>query len=144
MRTGLTLSFNKIKKVSQKDVNNYVWVTDNDEIISKGAYANLPKDYNRQTRIIITALRDKIVYNKSPEETIKACNDIAEFGFFATATDSYSGLYIDDKFIGKATRVYAGLSGGKLKKKNKRTGKLEKVAGSPDICTLDPNNIDLG
>lgn len=142
MRTGLTLSFEKIKKVFQKDVNNYLWITEEDKIKAKGAYTNLAPDYNKQTRIIIRALRDKIAYNKSIAKTIRECEDRSEFMFFANVSDKFDGLYLGSKSLGSAVGVYATNNGEKLTKRNKRSGRLEKVAWSPAKCGTNFEDID--
>ena len=98
--------------------------------------------YNRHCEILIGALTKKLLYNTPIRQTVNECKDIEKFYFYAHVSDKYDGIYLGETPIGLATKVVAGKKGKRLSKRNSRTKTLEKVAGSPEICTRVWGDID--
>ena len=84
-RTGFVLEEDKIKKIVQKDVNNYVMVTMDDKVKVKGSYLTygISKagawNINNNATIVNKALIEYFVNGTPVEETINNCDDILEF-----------------------------------------------------------------
>ncbi len=151
-RTGFILEEDKIKKIIQKDVNNYIMVTLDDNVITKGGYVTygIPPagafNINNNYTIVKKAIVDYFVKGVPMEETINSCNDILEFQFIAKAGSKYSRAYqlINGKKveIQKVNRVYASndCSFGKLYKVHAVTGKAAKIEDLPQFCIIDNRN----
>ena len=151
-RTGFQLEEDKIKKIVQKDVNNYVMVTMDDKVKVKGSYLTygISKvgawNINNNATIVNKALIEYFVNGTPVEETINNCNDILEFQFIAKAGSKYKEAYLlqDGKKIPiqKVNRVYASKnkSHGKLYKVHAETGRAAKIEGLPDYCIIDNDN----
>ena len=139
-RTGLTLEFDEYRKVSQKDVNNYVIVAADGKVKSKGAYvkklSNL--DYG-DFPIVNHALVEYMVNGVPVEQTIHSCDDLKEFQMVTKISSKYSTILHGDKPLKeKCIRVFASTRPGDegIKKVSIRTGKPEKIASSPEHCFI--------
>lgn len=151
-RTGFELEEDRIKKIVQKDVNNYVMVTMDDKVKVKGGYLTygISKagawNINNNATIVNKALIEHFVNGTPVEETINNCNDILEFQLIAKAGSKYREAYhlINGKKIPiqKVNRVYASkdTSNGKLYKVHRETGRAAKVEGLPEHCIIDNDN----
>lgn len=95
----LILEEDRIKKIVQKDVNNYVMVFENGKVKTKGAYvtwgiasAGAFKINNDHT-IVKQAVVDYFVNGTPVEETIYGCDDIFQFQIIAKAGGGYKSVY---------------------------------------------------
>lgn len=151
-RTGFELEEDSVKKIAQKDVNNYVEVQPNGEVKEKGGY--LVKgissagawNINNSCCIVATALREYFVNGTPVEDTINACDDIFQFQIIAKAGAKYCEAYhlVEGERVPvqKVNRVYATTDPryGKLfkvKAENNSTAKIEML---PEHCIIDNNN----
>lgn len=152
-RTGFELEEDFIKKIVQKDVNNYVEVPTNGGepkvkggqlvrgIAKAGAF-----NVNNNAVIVAKAIKDYFVDGIEPEQTITASNNILDFQLVAKASSKYSGVFQStndgDVFVQKCNRVYASTDRklGTLYKIHAETGGNEKIAGLPTHCIIDNNN----
>jgi len=151
-RTGFVLEEDKIKKVVQKDVNNYVMVLMNGQVKTKGGYVNYgiapagAWNVNNDYVIVKKAIIDYFVKDKPVEETILTCDNIHEFQYIAKAGKKYSHVYhiVDDNEIQvqKVNRVYATKDKryGTLYKVHRETGRPAKIEGLPKHCIIDNRN----
>ena len=151
-RTGFQLEEDKIKKIVQKDVNNYLMVTIDGKVKVKGGYLTYgisevgAWNINNNATIVNKALIEYFVNGTPVEETINNCNDILEFQFIAKAGSKYKEAYLlqDGKKIPiqKVNRIYASKnkSHGKLYKVHAETGRAAKIEGLPDYCIIDNDN----
>ncbi|HHY70450.1 MAG TPA: hypothetical protein GX519_02070 [Thermoanaerobacterales bacterium] len=159
-RTGFILEEEKIKKIIQKDVNNYIAIPTGplyDEKGKprwkcKGSYVTYGMsmvgawNINNNYTIVKKAIIDYFVKGTPVEETINNCNDILEFQFIAKASSKYSRAYqlVDGKEIPiqKVNRVYASKDCrfGKLYKVHKETGRAAKIEDLPEHCIIDNRN----
>ncbi|WP_195238626.1 hypothetical protein [Romboutsia sp. 1001285H_161024_C4] len=143
-RTRMTLEHDIIKKVVQKDVNNYLIVMDNGKVKSKGAYVKELNDLDNDLAIVNKAVKDYFTKDIPVEETILNCNDLKEFQKVSKVSSKYSyALHGDKKLSEKVLRVFASRS--RLDKgvfKVKTEDRVEKISNTPEKCFIENGNID--
>lgn len=144
-RTRMTLDHDHIKKVVQKDVNNYLIVMDNGKIKSKGAYVKSLNKLDYDLPIVNKALMNYFIHGITPEETINSCNQLKEFQKVCKVSSKYLYAYHgDEKLDEKVLRVFASKSRndkGVFKQKTEG-GTLEKIASTPVRCFIDNSDIE--
>ena len=152
-RTGFELEEDFIRKIVQKDVNNYVEVpADGGEpkvkggqlvrgIAPAGAF-----NFNNNAVVVARAIKQYFIDGTPPEETIAASENILDFQLIAKAGGKYSQCYHlvggEKVIVQKVNRVYAvsDKSKGTVYKTHAVTGRDAKVAGLPTHCAIDNNN----
>ena len=152
-RTGFELEEDFIRKIVQKDVNNYVEVpADGGEpkvkggqlvrgIAPAGAF-----NINNNAVVVARAIKQYFIVGTPPEETIAASENILDFQLIAKAGGKYSQCYHlvggEKVIVQKVNRVYAvsDKSKGTVYKTHAVTGRDAKVAGLPTHCAIDNNN----
>lgn len=152
-RTGFELEEDFIKKIVQKDVNNYVEVpADGGEPKVKGGQLvrGIPLagafNINNNAVIVARAIQEYFSNGVPPDETITASNNLLDFQLIAKAGSKYSRSYqlIAGKRVKtqKVNRVYAvtDRNMGTLYKTHAETGRDAKIAGLPAHCVIDNNN----
>lgn len=96
---SLILEEDKIRKIVQKDVNNYVMVFDNGKVKTKGAYVTWgiaaagAFSINNNFTIVKKAVVDYFVNGTPVEDTIYRCTDIFQFQIIAKAGGGYKSVY---------------------------------------------------
>ena len=159
-RTGFELEEDKIKSITQKDVNNYVEIPTGDLYDKKGKPRWKIKggylvrgiapagafNINTNAVIVAKAIVDYFVHGTPPEDTINGCDDIFAFQLIAKAGAKYREAYHlvdrEQQSIQKVNRVYATTDEryGKLfkvKAENDATAKIEML---PEHCIIDNDN----
>lgn len=151
-RTGFELEEDKIKKVCQANVNNYILVMEDGSVKTKGGYlvrGIAPAgafNVNNNATIVAKAIVEYFVNGTPPEETINNCDDIFAFQIIAKAGSKYKEAYhiVDGEKlpVQKVNRVYATADEryGKLfkvKAENDSTAKIEML---PEHCIIDNDN----
>lgn len=151
-RTGFTLEEDKIRRVVQKDVNNYLIETLDGKIKTKGGYLTYGVskagafNVNNNAVIVAKALIAYFTKRTPVEETINASVDLLDFQFIAKAGSKYKEAYqlIDGEKVPtqKVNRVYATKieKYGTLYKVHAITGRSAKIEGLPEHCRIDNNN----
>lgn len=156
-RTGFELEEDFIRKIVQKDVNNYVEVPIEGEpkikggVLVRGISPAGAFNINNNATVIARAVKDYLAYGIPVEKTIMECDRILDFQLIAKAGGKYSGAYhmVDGTMIPvqKVNRVYAtpfsieyGCQYGTLYKAHASTGSVMKVAGMPEHCVIDNDN----
>ena len=152
-RTGFELEEDFIRKIVQKDVNNYVEVpADGGEpkvkggqlvrgIAPAGAF-----NINNNAVVVARAIKQYFIDGTPPEETIAASENILDFQLIAKAGGKYSQCYHlvggEKVIVQKVNRVYAvsDKSKGTVYKTHAVTGRDAKVDGLPTHCAIDNNN----
>lgn len=152
-RTGFELEEDFIRKIVQKDVNNYVEVpADGGEpkvkggqlvrgIAPAGAF-----NINNNAVVVARAIKQYFIDGTPLEETIAASENILDFQLIAKAGGKYSQCYHlvggEKVIVQKVNRVYAvsDKSKGTVYKTHAVTGRDAKVAGLPTHCAIDNNN----
>lgn len=151
-RTGFELEEDKIKKIIQKDVNNYIEIAENYKFKIRGGYlvrGIAPAgafNVNNNATIVAKAIVDYFVKGTPVEETINACEDVLSFQLIAKASHKYSKVYhsINQELVEvqRCNRVYASKDyrNGTLYKVHKETKNLNKIASLPISCIVDNKN----
>ena len=151
-RTRFELEEDKIKRIVQKDVNNYVEIPYKGKPKIKGGYlvrGIAPAgafNINNNMTIVAKAIVEYFVKNIPVEQTINNCNDIFEFQIIAKAGAKYKEAYhlVDGEKIPvqKVNRIYATADERygkiyKVKAENDMTAKIESL---PEHCIIDNDN----
>ena len=151
-RTQFELEEDRIKRIVQKDVNNYVEIPYEGNPKIKGGYlvrGIAPAgafNINNNATIVAKAIVEYFVNNIQPEETINACNDIFAFQLIAKAGSKYREAYhiVDGvkESVQKVNRVYASKDTryGKLYKIKAETDGTAKIEMLPEHCIIDNDN----
>ena len=142
-RTKMELEHDFIKKIIQKDVNNYIYVKDDGSIKSKGAYVKKLSLLDNDLPIVNKAIKEKLVNDVEIETTINNSNKLIDFQKCVKITGKYShAVYGQDKIKLKVLRVFASKSSlDKSIMKMKSDGKLEKISYTPDRIFIDNSNV---
>lgn len=110
-RTRMELEHDHIKKVIQKDVNNYMVVMEDGTVKSKGAYVKKLNPLDYDLPIINKAVREFFINNTPVEETINNCNELKEFQKIVKISSKFDGAFHNDKQLKqKVFRVFASRS----------------------------------
>ena len=151
-RTRFELEEDRIKRIVQKDVNNYVEIPYEGKPKIKGGYlvrGIAPAgafNVNNNATIVAKAIVDYFTKGTEVETTIDECDDIFQFQLIAKAGSKYREAYhlVDGKkeSVQKVNRVYAtnDTRYGKLfkiKAENDSTAKIEML---PEHCIIDNDN----
>lgn len=151
MRTGFSLEEDKVIKIAQKDVNNYIEVQTDGTSKAKGGYLVRgistvgSFNINNNAVIVAEALKEFFVSCVAPEDTINTCDDIFKFQIIAKASSKYKEAYqlVDGKKVSvqKTNRVYATTDKtlGTLYKV-KENGATAKIESLPEHCVIDNEN----
>ena len=150
-RTHIDLDIDVIKKVAQRDVNNYIMMKDNGKIKAKGGHL---KAYGGSSwedghlPIVAKAIGDYFMFGTLPETTINSCYNILEFQMLLRYGRKY--MYGEQTINGevhklqKVNRVYATKDKGygALYKVKMEKGELKKgkIAGTPTYARVDNDN----
>lgn len=143
-RTKMGLEHDLIKKVVQKDVNNYLIVMENGKVKSKGAYVKQLSKLDNDLPIVNKALTDYFIKGVPVEETINNAKYLIDFQKIIKASSKYKHLLHGNMKINeKISRVFASKDysdPGIFKVKS--SGNIEKVAGTPDRVFIDNSDIN--
>ena len=151
-RTRFELEEDKIKRIVQKDVNNYVEIPCEGKPKIKGGYlvrGIAPAgafNINNNATIVAKAIVDYFTLGTEVETTIGDCDDLFQFQLIAKAGSKYREAYhlVDGKkeSVQKVNRVYATTDKRygklfKIKAENDSTAKIEML---PEHCIIDNDN----
>ena len=159
-RTKFELEEDKIKRIVQKDVNNYVEIPEGELYDEKGEprwkikggylVRGIPKagafNINNNATIVAKSIVEYFVKGIPVEETINKSTDIFEFQLIAKAGAKYKEAYhlVDGEKlpVQKVNRIYATADERygkiyKVKAENDMTAKIESL---PEHCIIDNDN----
>jgi len=142
-RTRMTLEHDEIKKVIQKDVNNYMVVLNNGKVKSKGAYVKELNPLDYDLPIVNKAVKEYFINNTPVEETINNCNELKEFQKIVKVSSKYQyAMHNDEVLSGRVFRVFAS-----RRKSDKGIFKIkfmnpEKISNTPERCFIYNNDIN--
>lgn len=152
-RTGFELEEDFIRKIVQKDVNNYIEVPMNggDPKVKggqlvRGIAAAGAFNVNNNAVIVSNAIIEYFVDGRDPKDTIYGTGDILDFQLIAKASGKYACVYQETadgiRSVQRCNRVYAAKDRhlGTLYKVHKETGTPAKIAGLPAHCVIDNRN----
>lgn len=146
-RTRMSLGFDTIDEIWQKDVNNYVFRFQNGKIERKGAYVKELNDLDNDLPIVNQALVDFMINDIPVEQTIDACDDMKQFQKIVKVSSKYiCGWHNGQKLTDKTFRVFASKNPfdtyiGKIKMK-KGIEAIEKFANTPEHCFIQNGDIN--
>lgn len=141
-RTGMGLGYDRMTKVVQKDVNNYLAVFENGKVEAKGAYVKDLNNLDYDLAIVNKAVRNYLLYGMRVEDTVYSCQSLRDFQKVVKLSNKYKWVEHEYgegtiKFDNKAYRVFASL--------DNRDGRLLKCDGvrnpakfgnTPDRCFI--------
>ncbi len=107
LSTSYELERTDYLRLASRDVNNYIAVKPDGSIKGKGAFAGSSLMKNPDRNIVSTAVAEHVANGTPLEETIKGCDDIAQF---LTVRTVKGGAVWRDEPLGKAVRFYASRS----------------------------------
>ena len=151
-RTGFELEEDRIDKIVQKDVNNYVEVGNDGNVKVKGGMlvrGIAPAgafNVNNNAVVVARALKDYFVSGFPVEDTINYCDTLIDFQLVAKASGKYSAVYheVDGERVPvqRCNRIYATSDTryGTLVKIHATVGNAVKVGGLPTHCVIDNDN----
>lgn len=151
-RTGFGLEEDQIRKIVQKDVNNYVMLDSQGHEKAKGGYvvrgvapAGAFK-INNNAVVVADAVKLNLLYGTSAEETIRGRDRLLDFQFIAKCGSGYERVFYDRDGervdVQRVNRVYATKDErcGTLYKVKRENGQIAKIAGLPEHCIVDNDN----
>lgn len=169
-RTGFELEEDFIRKIVQKDVNNYIEIPVKGEpklkggALVRGILTNGNVDFtqygllqwnnlaggawkiNNDAVVISNAIQEYFINGTDPEQTIKRDHEILHFQIISKVGSKYKSCYqvIDGEKVPvqKVNRVYAvdDMYYGTIYKTHAKTGRDAKVGGLPEHCLVDNEN----
>lgn len=143
VRTKMELEHDFIKKIIQKDVNNYIYIKEDGSIKSKGAYVKKLSLLDNDLPIVNRAIKEKLINNVDVEKTINDSDDLIDFQKSIKITGKYShALHGNEQIDLKVLRVFASKSSkDHAIMKIKSDGKMEKISYTPERVFIDNDNI---
>lgn len=142
-RTGLRMEYTAFKKVYQKDVNNYLAITPDGRVKSKGAYVKELNPLDNDLAIVNRALREYMINGVPIRRTIDNCNSLIDFQKVVHVSSKYSyGTWNGERLNDRTFRVFAAKkNGGLICKVKTEGGTQEKFANTPERCFIVNEDI---
>ncbi len=139
----MNLEHDFIKKIIQKDVNNYIYIKEDNKVKSKGAYVKKLSIIDNDLPIVNKAIKEKLINDVDVETTINNSNNLIDFQKCVKITGKYShAVYGIENISLKVLRVFASKSSlDNPIMKMKSDSKLEKISYTPDRVFIDNSNI---
>lgn len=142
--TGVKLAFDPIiTKIYQKDVNNYLFINEFNEVESKGAYVKSLSLLDNDLPIVNKALKEYMINNTPVETTINKCDELIQFQKIVKLSGKYDWVELNgNTYTNKCYRVFASKSeSDSIIYKCKTGGKRDKFANTPERCFLENGDI---
>jgi DNA polymerase len=141
-RTGMGLGYDRMTKICQKDVNNYIAVFENGKVEAKGAYVKDLNNLDYDLAIVNEAVRDYLLRKIPVENTVYLCNDFRKFQKVVKLSNKYKWVEHEHgqrniRFTNKAYRVFASTdyNDGRLLKCD-GVRNPAKFGNTPDKCFI--------
>lgn len=151
-RTGFELEEDLIKKIVQKDVNNYVEIPIEGEpkikggVLVRGISTAGAFNVNNNATGIAEAVKRNLADGTPVRDIIEADNNLLDFQLVAKASGKYDAAFHEVNgamvTVQKCNRVYASKDYklGTLYKRHAETGTVAKQAGLPTHSVIDNDN----
>lgn len=168
LRTNFDLEWEQFDKIYQKDVNNYIIISNDGKHKAKGAYVKKLNDLDYDLPIVNEALVNYFVHGVPLEETINNCTSLHKFQKIVKLSSAYqyamkNCTFSKQKVLNESTgkmntktlwdengeilkdktfRVFASKDeheGGLFKRKEGKNP--EKFANTPDKCFIDNGDV---
>ena len=141
-RTKMSLGFDYVKEIYQKDVNNYVFVQFDGEVERKGAYVKELSSIDNDLPIINRALLDYMLKGVPPEETINNCDDLIEFQKICKLTSKFEYVTHNGKtYRNKCYRIFASTRESDQTVYKVKVDRLFKFANTSEHSFIDNGDI---
>ena len=146
-RTGMSLGFDVITEIWQKDVNNYLFKFEDGKVERKGAYVKPLNNLDNDLPILNKAVVDYMVDGVPVEKTIGDCDDLKQFQKIVKVSSKYiCGAHNGQRLQDKTFRVFASTDAhdtfiGKIKEKN-GAQTIEKFGNTPDHCFIFNDDVN--
>lgn len=144
-RTGLKLSFDIIKEIYQKDVNNYLFITDDDKIEVKGSYLKKATKLDNDLPILKSALTNYMTDGIPVEKTINSCDTLIDFQKIVKRSSKYESVWHNGKKENDKTfRVFASknMNDSYLGKQKTAGATIEKFGNTPEHCFIWNDDVN--
>jgi len=155
--TGVTLAFDPIiKKIYQKDVNNYLFIDELGKVEAKGAYVKKLSPLDNDLPIVNKAMREYMINGTPVEQTINNASDLIDFQKIFKLSSKYDLVLLGGKkYTNRCFRVFADTHKEaetvykcKLRHREVQAGltvpdtpKCDKVANTPHKCFMYQGDI---
>lgn len=148
---NLTLDYEYVEKIVQRDVNNYIWKTEDGKIKGKGLFEKYDGgDFAKNNLTVIPmALKEYYINGKDVRDTITNFilnRNIMPFQQIAKMGNSYDLMEHNGQEVQKVNRVFATWdnSYGAINKVKNNNGvkKYTKIANSSDKCYVNNDVIE--
>ena len=143
-RTGLMMEFDFYKTVFQKDVNNYVLISYDGKMKTKGSYVKSLNAIDYDLPIVNKAMTDYMVKQIPVETTINNCEELIMFQKIVKLSSKYWKVWHNNKFTSdKCHRVFASnnINDSYIGKSKKPGATIEKFANTPEHCFIDNDDV---
>lgn len=145
-RTGMTLEYDKIIKVVQANVNNYLAVFENGKIEAKGSYVKSLNSLDYDLPIVNKAVKDWLLYDIPPEQTILNCDNLIDFQKIVKLSSKYKWVEHETPkgivpYTYKCYRVFATTSNYGRILKCDGVRNPAKFGNTPDHCYIENGDI---
>lgn len=141
--TKMSLSFEPVAEIWQKDVNNYLIRFDNGKEEAKGAYVKFNSELDNDMSIVNEAVREGLRKMSFPaiEEYIKAHNkpeDLIKYQKIVKLSSKYQDVYLGKNLVPnhKCFRVFAVVDGEIISKSKGKDATHEKYANTPESADI--------
>ena len=145
---NLGLETTHFKKFVQRDVNNYIAITDNDHVKAKGALSRSQGEdvlKNTSPRIIQVAIANYLLYDKPIEESIKEGSPLDYvFILHVQKTANLTGRILDannQPLSFSTQRVYCSINGSPIYKERKDRS-TQKFPNAPENAKIINGSLD--
>lgn len=144
-RTHMSLSFDVLSEIYQKDVNNYLTIDEDGHVERKGAYVKELNDLDCDLAIINKAMVAYMVDGVPIEKTIMTCQDLKSFQKVVKVSGKYEAAWHNGaRLKDKTFRVFASLDKhdthiGKVKP---QATTVEKFANTPERCFIENGSLE--
>ena len=140
---NITLAFDQVTEIWQKDVNNYLFRFVDGKIERKGAYVKELSRLDADLPIINKALVDYMTKGVHPSHTINACDDLIQFQKLVKLSNKYEYVEHNGKrYSYKCYRVFASNRprDGKILKCREGSNPA-KFGNTPDQCFIANDDV---
>lgn len=151
-RVDLKLEHDLIKKIYQKDVNNYVFLFDNGKLECKGSYLQMNNNLKNDMSILNDSVRNYLMNGIRVEDTINNCDELIKFQHINKIGNTYHEVRYGNKVLNeRVIRTFActedlpGLFKVKWnvdKNTGEKTESVQKVANNSEKVFIDNDNIE--
>lgn len=136
-KTRMSLGYDEIDEIWQKDVNNYLFRFSDGKYEAKGAYVKFNDDLDNDMAIVNEAVRAGLINGsmESINDYIDSCDDLVKFQKVVKLSSLYKYVCFGGNRIEnhKCIRIYAAKDHGEIISKQKRDGgTFEKYANTPE------------